>query len=115
MESLWDKILNLISRGEVKISAHGYDELAADGLSVREIMLGVGEGIVIEYYPQYKKGPCVLVFQKDRGKGPVHVVWGIPKEKSGPAVLVTAYRPDPGRWRSGFKRRKKWNERKERN
>jgi hypothetical protein len=106
MEPFWEKIHNLIARGEVKISVHGYDELAADGLSVREIMLGVGEGIVIEYYPRYKKGPCALVLQKDRGKGPIHVVWGIPKEKSGPAVLVTAYRPDPDRWKSGFKRRK---------
>jgi hypothetical protein len=107
MEPFWGKILNLIARDEVKISAHGYDELAADGLSVREILSGVGEGTVIEYYQTYKKGPCVLVLQKDRDKAPIHVVWGIPKEKSRPAVLVTAYRPDPARWRSGFKRRKK--------
>ncbi len=106
METFLKKIQNLIARGEAEVSVHGYDELAADGLSVREIMLGVGEGKVIEYYPRYKKGPCVLILQKDSGKAPIHVVWGIPKEKTGPAVLVTAYRPDPARWKSGFKRRK---------
>lgn len=28
-------------------------------------------------------------------KRPNHVVWGIPIGKSSPAVIVTAYRPDP--------------------
>jgi hypothetical protein len=107
MKQFWDKLQNLIARGEVKISAHGYDELVADGLSARKIMAGVQNGEVIESYPNYKKGPCVLVLQKDRENGPIHVVWGIPKRKLGPAVLVTAYRPDPSRWKSGYKRREK--------
>lgn len=38
---------------------------------------------------------------------PIHVVWGIPKGCDKPAVLVTAYRPDPGRWDETFTKRKK--------
>jgi hypothetical protein len=36
---------------------------------------------------------------------PVHTVWGIPKDKKNPAVLITAYRPDPEKWSDDFKRR----------
>jgi hypothetical protein len=36
----------------------------------------------------------------------VHAVWGIPKGATGPAVLVTAYRPDPSRWSEDFMRRR---------
>ena len=37
---------------------------------------------------------------------PIHAVWGIPKGHATPAVLVTAYRPDPSRWEDGFTRRR---------
>jgi len=56
---------------------------------------------------EYPKGPSALVLQSDRGGRPIHVVWGIPRGESSPAVLVTAYRPDPDRWTDDFQRRKK--------
>jgi len=107
MASLFQQIQDLIARGEVKISAHGYDELAADGLTAVEVLHGVLQAVVLEEYPQYPKGPCVLVLQQDAKESPVHVVWGIPKGKHSPAVLVTAYRPDPQRWSEDFRRRKR--------
>lgn len=85
---------------------HGYDELAADSISTRDVVNGVSDAVVIEDYPEYGKGPAVLVLQHDSNDSPIHVLWGIPKGKSSPAVLVTAYRPDPQRWSDDFMRRK---------
>jgi hypothetical protein len=101
-----ERIRDLISAGAVRISEHGYDALADDGLSARELLAGVLEAVVVEEYPNYPKGPCVLLLQKDREGKSVHAVWGIPKGYDRPVVLVTAYRPDPERWDKEFLRRR---------
>jgi hypothetical protein len=102
----FERIRFLVGRREVRISDHGYDELASDGLLAREVLAGVETAQILEDYPDYPKGPCVLVLQRDEAGEPIHVVWGIPKGKASPAVLVTAYRPDPQRWTEGFRRRR---------
>jgi len=65
MSQTFQNVLRLIEKGEILISAHGYDELAQDNIRARDILA------------------------------------------SSPAVLVTAYRPDPARWSADFTRRVK--------
>jgi len=102
-----ERVRALVVRGEVRVSDHGYDELAADAIFVRDLVDGLPSAELLEDYLDFPKGPCVLVLEQDRDGKPVHAVWGIPKGKSGPAVVVTAYRPDPGRWSKDFRSRKK--------
>ncbi len=106
MSELLERIQQLVTAGEVRISEHGFDELANDGLTARETTAGIFQAVVVEDYPNYPKGPSVLLLQLDRAGVPIHVLWGIPKGHDKPAVLITAYRPDPERWDENFVRRK---------
>ena len=101
-----ERIKELVESQDVRISEHGYDELANDNLSAREIIKGINGAVLVEDYPNYPKGASTLVLQSDGFGNPVHVVWGLPKGCNHPAVLVTAYRPDPQRWNNTFTERK---------
>ena len=106
MSDTLTQVQALATRGVIRISDHGYDELAEDGISVSDILAGISAAVVVEDYPAATRGPSVLVLQWDALGRPVHVVWAIPNGHAEPGVLVTAYRPDQERWSSDFMRRK---------
>jgi hypothetical protein len=106
MSQTLELVRELVKRKSFRISKHGYNELSNDGLIVGDIVAGIDAAVVIEDYPNYPRGRCVLVMQQYDSRSPVHVVWGIPSGKAEPAVLVTAYRPDPAKWEPGFLRRR---------
>ena len=106
MSSTLDAVRELVASEDVRISEHGYDELADDDILVRDLLSGINAAIVVEDYPTFPKGPAVLVLQFDSDNRPIHVVWGIPKGVTSPAVLVTAYRPDPAKWNEHFTERR---------
>jgi Domain of unknown function (DUF4258) len=105
MSSTLEQIQQLVRQNKVRVSDHAYDELVDDGLSGLEVINGVGRAKVVEDYPSFAKGPCVLVLQSDASGSPIHALWGIQAGSAEPAVLITCYRPDPRRWTPDFLRR----------
>jgi hypothetical protein len=105
MSEILRQVQMLVSRGAVRVSRHGLQELAADHIDLADVLAGIAPAVVVEDYPTSRMEPSVLTLQRDR-IGPIHVMWGVPKATGTPAVLVTAYRPAPERWSPDFMRRK---------
>ena len=95
----------LVNTGDFLVSAHADEELRKDEISLRDLIAGVQSSVVVEDYPNFGKGPCVLVLQRDAAGAPIHVLWGLRKSTTRPIVMITAYRPDPPRWSADFLRR----------
>ena len=106
MSNTFKRIQEPVNVRDIRISEHGYDELSQDGIYLKDILDSFNEAVLVEDYPDYPKGPCVLVLQKDHRGDPIHVIWGIPKGTDSPSVLVTAYRPNQGKWSEDFLRRR---------
>jgi len=100
------RVQALVLRGEVEVSRHGLQELAADGILVEDAVTSIANAKAVEDYPDFHKGPSVLALQRDSAERPIHVLWGMERGMTTPAVLVTAYRPDPRRWSEDFTRRR---------
>lgn len=106
MSSTLLRIRKLIAEDKFRISVHALRELENDELLIGPLISGVQVCTKVEDYPDYHKGPCVLVLQQDDEARPIHLLWGIPAGANEPAVLITAYRPDPERWTDDFTTRR---------
>lgn len=106
MSEIFRRIQTLVLGGDYLISDHGFDELAEDDILPTEIVDGILTATVIEDYPERARGRSVLTLQQDANGHPIHAVWAILIGQHRPAILVTAYRPDPDVWDSEFKVRR---------
>jgi Domain of unknown function (DUF4258) len=95
-----------VANGRIRLSQHGFRKLQERGIEYDEILAGLARAQAIESYPDYVHGPSVLALQTDFQGEPIHVIWGLPKQGSQFAAIVTAYKPDPKLWETGMKRRK---------
>ncbi len=90
-------IARAIRDNQVLITDHADEEAQTDQLAFGEIFASVLYGEIIEDYPDDSPYPSCLVYGNTSSNEPVHSVWAYNRE-TGWAALITAYRPEPGRW-----------------
>jgi hypothetical protein len=92
-----ENIIDAIRDSRVRITDHADEEAVSDGLTYEEIYYSVTHGEIIEDCPGDKPYPSCLILGRNFSSAPIHSVWAYNPENSW-AVLITVYRPDPGRW-----------------
>ena len=97
MSTTFERVRLLVGRGDWQASVHGLQSLVDDSVVTADVVDAIDTGVVVEDYPSYYAGPSVLVLLADRD-GPVHILWGLKAGTDRPAVIITAYRPDPKNW-----------------
>lgn len=80
------KIINLVAIGKYKISDHALDALLEDEVERSHISDSIAGSQILEDYPEFGKGPAMLLFQTAADGRIVHCVWGIPKGAQEPAI-----------------------------
>jgi len=69
------------------------DELAADHISIRDLVERIAQPRSLPNTPSTAKGRVFLLLQRDRADDPIHVVWGIPEDTS---IRPSSYWLSPG-------------------
>lgn len=98
-------IRELVASGKYAFSNHAYEELAKDDILPSEILAGLGVAVVVEDYPDAKRGPSVLVLSRGHDGTPLHAVWGVHSSDADKAILITTYKPNPTLWTPDFLKR----------
>jgi len=106
MSDLLERIQSLVRAGDYRVSEHARRRLLTAGVHEEEAVAGLGDAAIVEEYPDYPKGPCVLVLQRDDDGVPYHALWGTPMWFERPAVMITVYRPAPDRWSHDLRQRR---------
>lgn len=101
-----DSIRQFAAARNVVISQHAASRIRKRGILLAEIIGGAAFGEVIEDYPDFHKGPALLMLQHDGSGAAFHVVWGIEAGTTEPAVVITAYWLDPSQWTDDFRTRR---------
>jgi hypothetical protein len=105
MDQFLEKITRLALAGRLIVSTHADQEMANDEIAIDDVIDGIANAVVVETYPDYHKGPCLLALIRTRDGAPVHALLGTSTANPEIAVIITAYRPATDRWNGDFTKR----------
>lgn len=106
MSETLELVRALVKQDNFRDSLHAVHELVDDGLLIEPIIRDISTAMVVGDYPDYHKDRRFWFFNSTKLVSPFIWSGGVPKGQKEPAVLVTAYRPDPQRWDASSTRRR---------
>ena len=92
-----DLLRRSVDAGQLRITDHADEEMAADRFVLTDVLESLRAGEIIEHYPSDHPLPSCLVYGQTTNGDHVHSVWAY-NDVTTLAILVTVYRPDPERW-----------------
>ena len=93
-----------INRAEnMVITQHSRRRMAERGVALADVMSAIGNGEIIERYPDDFPFPSCLILGKAKDSRQLHVVASVNEDL---IYLITAHYPDAERWEADMKTRK---------
>jgi len=103
-----EEIRNKITSEQFELSKHAVDQSIIRKIRLHEIIEAIGNGQIIEDYPNDKYVPSCLICGLTHSGRTVHIQSSYPIR---PLVkIITVYEPDPQKWNNEFTIRKTNNE-----
>ena len=85
----------------LKVTAHAHQEMAEDDVSLDDVRSVLGDAVLLENYPEHRRGSCCLACGRAKDGRNIHVVCTTSLEV---AIIITVYVPKPPKWISPFER-----------
>ncbi|MCU0858829.1 MAG: DUF4258 domain-containing protein [Pontiellaceae bacterium] len=85
------------------MTAHAHQEMVEEDILLEDVLCVLRRPVVIENYPDHKRGACCLVCGRNTEGRDIHVVCTTSLDL---AIVITVYEPKEPKWENPFTRRK---------
>ena len=102
-EAIADRLALQSQLEHIRITVHAHQEMVEEAIVLNDVLCALGHAIVIENYPDHKRGPCCLIYGQNEMGRDLHVVCTASLDL---AIIITVYEPKPPKWKDPFTREK---------
>jgi hypothetical protein len=103
-ESIMSRLRDQCSQGAIRVTIHTHQEMVEEDISYESMAAALSKGIVVENYPDHKRGSCCLVCGQNHEGRFLHICCTTSLEV---VVIITVYEPKPPKWITPYQRRSK--------
>src|SRR3990167_8931777 len=100
-EAVRGRIRQAVGAGALRITQHAHEQMVDEDIMLTEVIEAVSTAVVLEDYPEHRRGPCCLLSGETRHGRPIHVVC---TTDSPLVIVITTYEPKPPKWTTPSRR-----------
>lgn len=96
------KIRKQAMAGEIRITQHALAEMEDEDIVLDEVLMAIANGLILEDYPEHKRGSCCLLYGYTFSERHLHIVCttALPV-----LLIITVYEPLLPKWITPTQRR----------
>ena len=94
-EFVLSRIKSQAASEQIRFTQHAHEEMVEEGISLVELLEAIQSSVILEDYPEHRRGACCLLGGSSGGGRPLHVVCTTAQAV---LVVITVYEPKPPRW-----------------
>lgn len=102
LEAVLVRIKSQAAAGAFRVTQHAQQEMVQEGIRLDEVLEAIREGVILEHYPEHRRGACCLVHGFTDDGRPLHVVCTTAQPL---LILITVYEPRPPKWTTSRERK----------
>jgi hypothetical protein len=95
-------VRTLAANRAVRFTIHAHQEMVEENITASELLTSLVDCVLLENYPDHKRGGCCLVCGKAETGRYLHTVCTYEYPE---AIIITTYEPKPPKWETPFQRR----------
>ena len=104
IEAILKRIRQQGEAEELRVTQHAQQEMAEENIILDDVLEAIATGMVLENYPQHRRGACCLINGQTKNRRYLHIVCTTTRPM---LIIITVYEPKPPKWPTPTQRRQK--------